>query len=210
MLLGWPRDAPAARAGPPKEGDGWSHGLRTSSITACHSVSDVARAAAFYRDMLGLTVTHLKAGAGFSLMPWAELQVGGLTVALVGTSGASAAEIDLTSPWPEHRWAVERPLYFEPPRGEQRGGRPSCWPSKTCGPPSRSAAPRASRSSAPCAAPETRHRHRDDSPVTTAPEVVLVSRRVRPVGRPRPARVGGISRGAARHPAGHYTARAAC
>lgn len=87
-----------------------------------YSVSDVARAAAFYRDVLGLTVTHLKAAAGFTLMPWAELQVGSLTVALVGTSGAPAAEIDLSSPWPEHRWAVERPPYFEPPRGEQRGG----------------------------------------------------------------------------------------
>ncbi len=43
-------------------------------------------------------------------------------MALIGTSGAPTDEVDLNSPWPEHRWAVERPDYLEPPRLGQLGG----------------------------------------------------------------------------------------
>jgi hypothetical protein len=42
--------------------------------------------------------------AGFTRFPWAELEAGDTTVALIGTAGAPLAEVDLASPWPEHRW----------------------------------------------------------------------------------------------------------
>jgi predicted enzyme related to lactoylglutathione lyase len=90
-----------------------------------YPVSDIARAVAFYRDVLGLTVTFHRPLAGFSLFPWAELSVGSTTVAtvaLVGTSGAPKAEVDLSSPWPEHRWTAEQPDYLAPPSRDQQGG----------------------------------------------------------------------------------------
>ena len=89
-----------------------------------YNVADLDRAVAFYRDMLGLTLRSYRPMAGFTRFPWVELDVGETTIALIGTSGAPTAEVDLTSPWPEHRWTAERPDYLEPPRGpaEQRGG----------------------------------------------------------------------------------------
>ena len=89
-----------------------------------YNVADLGRAVAFYRDTLGLTVTFHGPGGGFSCFPWAELEAGGVTVALIGTAGAPLTEVDLTSRWPEHRWTTERPAYVEPPSsaGPQHGG----------------------------------------------------------------------------------------
>jgi predicted enzyme related to lactoylglutathione lyase len=87
-----------------------------------YNVSDIGRAVAFYRDTLGITVRFHKGMDGFTLFPWAELDAGSLTIALVGTSGAPAAEVDLSSKWPEHRWVVDKPAYFEPPAHDQQGG----------------------------------------------------------------------------------------
>ena len=87
-----------------------------------YNVSDLARAVAFYRDTLGLDVLFSRGLAGFTLFPVAELQAGGTTLALIGTAEAPMAEADPASPWPEHRWVLDRPAPFEPPRGDQRGG----------------------------------------------------------------------------------------
>jgi predicted enzyme related to lactoylglutathione lyase len=90
-----------------------------------YNVSDLERAVAFYRDVLGLAVTFHGPLAGFTRFPWAELEAGGVTVALIGTAGAPLAEVDLASHWPEHRWTAEQPPFLAPPRpdqGGQRGG----------------------------------------------------------------------------------------
>jgi predicted enzyme related to lactoylglutathione lyase len=89
-----------------------------------YSVADLDRAVAFYRDTLGLPLRGYHPMAGFTRFPWVEFDVGETTIALVGTAGAPPAEVDLTSPWPEHRWAAERPASLEPPRGPagQHGG----------------------------------------------------------------------------------------
>ena len=89
-----------------------------------YNVADLDRAVAFYRDTLGLTLRSYLSMAGFTRFPWVELDAGETTIALVGTAGAPQAEVDLTSPWVEHRWTAERPDYLEPPRDPagQRGG----------------------------------------------------------------------------------------
>ena len=87
-----------------------------------YNVSDIRRAVAFYRDLLGLTVTFHRPLAGFSIFPWAELEAGSTTIALVGTAGAPPEEVNLSSSWPEHRWVAEQPTYVAPPAGDQQGG----------------------------------------------------------------------------------------
>jgi catechol 2,3-dioxygenase-like lactoylglutathione lyase family enzyme len=69
-----------------------------------YNVSDLARAAAFYRDTLGLDVLFSRGLAGLTLFPVAELQAGATTLALIGTAAAPVGEADLASRWPEHRW----------------------------------------------------------------------------------------------------------
>jgi predicted enzyme related to lactoylglutathione lyase len=86
---------------------------------------DLDESVAFYRDVLGLRVTFHGPLGGFTRFPWAELEAGDVTVALIGTSGAPPDEVDLASRWPEHRWTAEKPAYLEPPRGSaggQQGG----------------------------------------------------------------------------------------